>query len=191
MHPWVAGVPRVGWAFSPAPHGTSPVPVYPTCLQVLREPQTAQWKNPPANAGKPGSLPGLGRSPGGGSGNPLQYSCLENSHGQENPSGQKQIKAHTLQIGGLPQLARRLEFSAALIEKSLSFLLPISLSPFCKRKSHRLQPSGRPLSSRSVPGWRLPGSEKKDQPGAGVWGGGLLAWASISLPHPSRLRCAQ
>ena len=87
MHSWVAGVPRVGWAFSPAPHGTSPVPVYPTCLQVLREPQTAQWKNPPANAGKPGSLPGLGRSPGGGSGNPLQYSCLENSHGQENPSG--------------------------------------------------------------------------------------------------------
>ena len=117
--------------------------------------------------------------------------CLPAPCGQENPSGQKQIKAHTLQIGGLPQLARRLEFSAALIEKSLSFLLPISLSPCCKRKSHLLQPSGRPLSSRSVPGWRLPGSEKKDQPGAGVWGGGLRAWASISLPHPSRLRCAQ
>ena len=26
-----------------------------------------------------GSIPGLGRSPGGGNGNPLQYSCLENS----------------------------------------------------------------------------------------------------------------
>ena len=38
-------------------------------------------KNPPANAGDPkdaGSIPGLGRSPGGGHGNPLQYSCLEN-----------------------------------------------------------------------------------------------------------------
>ena len=29
-----------------------------------------------------GSVPGLGRSPGGGHGNPLQYSCLENPHGQ-------------------------------------------------------------------------------------------------------------
>ena len=37
-------------------------------------------KNPPANAGDVkavGSLPGLGRSTGGGHGNPLQYSCLE------------------------------------------------------------------------------------------------------------------
>ena len=31
------------------------------------------------NAGDLGSIPGLGRSPGGGNGNPLQYSCLENS----------------------------------------------------------------------------------------------------------------
>ena len=30
------------------------------------------------NAGDPGSIPGLGRSPGEGHGNPLQYSCLEN-----------------------------------------------------------------------------------------------------------------
>ena len=39
-------------------------------------------KNPPANAGDvrdAGSIPGLGRSPGGGHGHPLQYSCLENS----------------------------------------------------------------------------------------------------------------
>ena len=38
-------------------------------------------KNPPANAGDirdTGSIPGLGRSPGRGHGNPLQYSCLEN-----------------------------------------------------------------------------------------------------------------
>ena len=31
------------------------------------------------NAGDPGSIPGLGRSFGEGNGNPLQYSCLENS----------------------------------------------------------------------------------------------------------------
>ena len=38
-------------------------------------------KNPPANAGDvrgTSSIPGLGRCPGGGHGNPLQYSCLEN-----------------------------------------------------------------------------------------------------------------
>ena len=35
-------------------------------------------KNPPANAGDMVSIPGVGRSPGGGNGNPLQYSCLEN-----------------------------------------------------------------------------------------------------------------
>ena len=35
-------------------------------------------KNLPANAGDAGSVPGWGRSPGGGHGNPLQYSCLEN-----------------------------------------------------------------------------------------------------------------
>ena len=34
------------------------------------------------NVGDLGSIPGLGRSPGGGHGNPLQYSCLENPHGQ-------------------------------------------------------------------------------------------------------------
>ena len=38
-------------------------------------------KNPPANAGDirdTVSIPGSGRSPGEGNGNPLQYSCLEN-----------------------------------------------------------------------------------------------------------------
>ena len=47
-------------------------------------------KNPPANAGDTGdsgSIPGLGRSPGGGNGNSLQYSCLEKSHGQRNLAG--------------------------------------------------------------------------------------------------------
>ena len=36
-------------------------------------------KNPPANAEDVGSIPELGRSPGEENGNPLQYSCLENS----------------------------------------------------------------------------------------------------------------
>ena len=43
-------------------------------------------KNLPANAREArdaGSIPGLGRSPGGGHGNPLQYSCLENPMDRE------------------------------------------------------------------------------------------------------------
>ena len=35
-------------------------------------------KNPPANAGDAGLIPGPGSSPGEGNGNPLQYSCLGN-----------------------------------------------------------------------------------------------------------------
>ena len=35
-------------------------------------------KNPPANAGDVGLIPGLGRCPGEGNGDPLQYSCLQN-----------------------------------------------------------------------------------------------------------------
>ena len=34
------------------------------------------------NAGDLGLIPGSGKSPGGGHGNPFQYSCLENPHGQ-------------------------------------------------------------------------------------------------------------
>ena len=39
------------------------------------------------NSGDLGSIPGLGKSRGGGHGNLLQYSCLENSHGQRNLAG--------------------------------------------------------------------------------------------------------
>ena len=39
-------------------------------------------KESACNVGDPGSIPGLGRSPGKGNGYPLQYSCLENPHGQ-------------------------------------------------------------------------------------------------------------
>ena len=44
-------------------------------------------KESSCNAGDLGSIPGLGRSPGGGHGNPLQYSWLENPHGQRSLKG--------------------------------------------------------------------------------------------------------
>ena len=51
-------------------------------LFLIRASLVAQMvKNLPANAGDTGNeglIPGLGKSPGEGNGNPLQYSCLEN-----------------------------------------------------------------------------------------------------------------
>ena len=48
---------------------------YPTYYAVSRSDSKASA----CNEGDPGSIPGSGRSPGEGNGNPLQYSCLENS----------------------------------------------------------------------------------------------------------------
>ena len=45
-------------------------------------PGSLSGKEYASSAGDPGSIPGLGRSPGEGIGYPLQYSCLENPHGQ-------------------------------------------------------------------------------------------------------------
>ena len=47
-------------------------------------------KNPPANAGDMGLIPGLGRFSGEGNGNPLQYSCL----GNPMDSGASQATVH-------------------------------------------------------------------------------------------------
>ena len=44
-------------------------------------------KNLLANEGDLGSIPGLARSPGGQHGNPLQYYCLENPHGERSLMG--------------------------------------------------------------------------------------------------------
>ena len=44
----------------------------------MRLPSGSDGKASAYNGGDPGSIPGLGRSPGEGKSNPLQYSCLEN-----------------------------------------------------------------------------------------------------------------
>ena len=74
--------------------GELPQTLWCTFLQVCRECETlyqchfsglylcfpggSEVKATSRNVGDPGSIPGLGRSPGEGNGNPLQYSCLEN-----------------------------------------------------------------------------------------------------------------
>ena len=47
-------------------------------MYVLGFPGGSEVKVSASNAGDQSSIPGLGRSPGEGNGNPLQYSCLEN-----------------------------------------------------------------------------------------------------------------
>ena len=60
------------------------------------------------NAGDLGSIPGLGRSPGEGNGNPLQYSCLENPTDR----GAWQATVH-----GVPKSRTRLsDFTFSFIE---------------------------------------------------------------------------
>ena len=56
-------------------------------ILVIRFPGGSVVKKPPANAEDMSSIPGLGRSPGEGNANPLQYSCLEKSHGQRSLAG--------------------------------------------------------------------------------------------------------
>ena len=50
-------------------------------------PGGSDGKESTCNAGDLGLIPGLGRSPGGGHGNPLQYSSLKNPHGQRSLAG--------------------------------------------------------------------------------------------------------
>ena len=47
-------------------------------LSILGFPSGSVGKKSACNTGDAGLIPGLGRSPGGGNGNPPQYSCLEN-----------------------------------------------------------------------------------------------------------------
>ena len=55
--------------------------------QIRDFPSGLVGKESACNAGDPGSIPGWGRSPGEGNGNPLQYSCLGKSHGQRSLTG--------------------------------------------------------------------------------------------------------
>ena len=63
------------------PRNRLPTPVF------LGFPDGLAGKKSACNVGNLGSIAGLGRVPGGGHGNPLQYSCLENPHGQRSLAG--------------------------------------------------------------------------------------------------------
>ena len=99
-------------------------------LKILpRDYPGGRVKNPPASAGdirKESLLPGLGRSPGEGNGNPLQYSCLGNSMAEvlSRSGGEKGLRGSgagtlgvplggTRRVGGLLVLSSR---DAGLLE---------------------------------------------------------------------------
>ena len=54
-----------------------------TAFNLVRHMVAQTVKHLSTNAGDPGSIPGSGRSPGEGNGNPLQYYCLENPMDRE------------------------------------------------------------------------------------------------------------
>ena len=56
-------------------------------MPIFGFPGGSNVKESTCNAGDLGSIPGSGKSPGVGLGNPLQYSCLENPHGQRSLVG--------------------------------------------------------------------------------------------------------
>ena len=75
-------------------------------------------KNPPADVGDTGSIPGSGRSPGREHGNPLQYSCLKNLMDRgawqatvhrvtQNQTQLKRLSMHTTELRRQPLLAIR------------------------------------------------------------------------------------
>ena len=57
------------------------------CMSPSSCPGGSDSKESSCSEGDLGLIPGLGRSPGGGHGNPLQYSCLGNPHGQRSLAG--------------------------------------------------------------------------------------------------------
>ena len=58
--------------------------------EEIHFPDDSDSKESTCNVGDLGSVPGLGKFPEGGHGNPLQYSCRENPHGQRSLSGYRQ-----------------------------------------------------------------------------------------------------
>ena len=85
-------------------------------------------KNQAANTGHTGDpdlIPGLGRSPGGGHGNPPQYSCLKNSMDR----GTWQATVHRVTESDTTQHAHMLLLSLQLLQSCLTLCNPIDSSP--------------------------------------------------------------
>ena len=102
----------------------------PFASPLLQIPGSARGKEDTCQCRRPGSIPGSGRSPGGGHGNPLQYACLENPMGRgawsttvhrvtKSGTQLKQLSTHTHTLQIVPPSHR-----------DSSCPLPVTSSPF-------------------------------------------------------------
>ena len=119
------------------------------------------------NAGYPGSIPRLGRSPGEGNGNPLQYSCLENSMdgGAWWATVHGVVKSRT-RMSDFTSLPPSVQFSCSVVSDSLRphglqhAWLPVRhhLPELAQTHVHRVSDaiqSSHPLLSPSPPAFNL------------------------------------
>ena len=86
-------------------------------------------KESACNMGNLGLIPGLGRSSGGGHGNPLQYSCLENSHGQMSLAGYSQWGRKELDVTEEPT-------KHGLMYISVSYLIALDRTQYKANRRH-------------------------------------------------------
>ena len=77
-----------------------------------------------------GSIPGLGRSPGGGHGSPLQYSCLENPHRQGSLVGSTPW-SHRVGHDWVTEHSTQHRNNNSLVVFGFSWLLYVSLFVYC------------------------------------------------------------
>ena len=131
---------------------------------------TQMVKNP-SNEGDLGLIPGLGRSSGGRYGNPLQYTCLENPHGQRSlvgysPWGHKESDtteqlstAHMNtpiweELGLFPWCPRGvLKLGKNLVRVHCVCSLITSEGQTCESKANRIEGENNQFSNNS---WRFP-----------------------------------
>ena len=88
---------------------------------------SSDGKESACNAGDLGLISGLGRSPGEGNGNPLQYSCLEN------PNGQRSVSGYSPQGCKESDMAERLTYRLNF-EHKLSCLLFVAFDKFSRAR---------------------------------------------------------
>ena len=81
-------------------------------------PDGSDGKESAHNARNQGLIPGFGRSPGGGHGDPLQYSCLENSQGQKSLVGHNRATKHITQNGQEQENLIQMTFISTTVGKN-------------------------------------------------------------------------
>ena len=122
-------------------------------------------ENPPANAGDPGSIPGLGRYPGERNGNPLQCSC------QGNPMDSGTWWATVHGVARVKEMAERLINEAEGKVRSPEWTLTSQEDILIRRSRHRHTEEGPREDAgrrRRLPGREASGGSALPPPGSGV-----------------------